>query len=90
MPMTVAELIAQLQSMNQDAHVVLSSDEEGNHFSLAFNGVTDGQVYLPSEDYRGEVSLGYAELTEELEENGYTEEDILTDGTPCVVLWATR
>lgn len=88
--MTVKQLIGQLQECDPDDVVILSKDEEGNGFSpLAELG--DG-VYVPDSTWSGEVHL--RELTPELIEQGYTDEDVRTVGEDgamkCVTLWPTN
>lgn len=78
--MTVAELIALLQEEDPEALVVCSRDAEGNGYSLL------ADVAAPYNYDTGEI--GFAELTPELEAQGYTEEDLL-DGVPAVVLYPT-
>ena len=77
--MTVEELIAELERLPEDLLVVLSADEEGNYFR-PLAGIDANSTYRD-----GECSL--AALTPELEAQGYTDEDVDEDGTPCVVLW---
>ena len=31
--------------------------------------------------------IGFAELTDELKENGYDEDDMIKNGEDCIVLW---
>jgi hypothetical protein len=85
--MTVRDLIAILSPMNPDALVVLQKDAEGNGYSpLRDDGAYDDSVYIADSTWSGEVK--YAELTDELEEAGYSEEDCAEpgEGVPCVVL----
>lgn len=84
--MTVKELIEQLKQCDPKAIVVMSSDGEGNSFSPLAD-VDDSHVYQADSTWSGEI--GFKELTEELKEDGYTEEDLL-DGEPCVVVWPTN
>jgi hypothetical protein len=79
MAMQVKHLIEELQEMDPDLYVILSSDAEGNAFNflqgIAINQkLSEGYVYL-------------SELTEELEDEGYTEEDVCADGVACVVFY---
>ena len=77
--MIVAELIALLRTLPQDALVVKSKDEEGNGFDTVDNAEIG--AYNASERH-----FGYAELTAELRAEGYSEGD-LTVGAPAVCLW---
>jgi len=77
--MTVKELINILQEMNPDEIVVLSGDSEGNRYS-ELSGLSNEYNYSDSE-------IGLRTLSEEDKKRGYSEEDIKTDGVPCVILW---
>lgn len=78
--MTVQELIDQLETIpDKDRIVILARDPEGNEFNpledIATSAFSDGSIYLE-------------ELTESLEELGYTDEDLGPgDEVPAVVLW---
>ena len=82
MPMKVSELIEELKLFDQDAKVIVSIDEEGN----GFHELAD---INPDMRWSGEVddSPRYPELTEELKNAGYTEEDVSDEGEKVVVLW---
>lgn len=76
---TVKDLITILKSIeNKDRVIILSRDEEGNGFAplaeLWASAYKDGDV-------------GIEELTQKLEEQGYSEEDVIKNGQPCVVFW---
>jgi hypothetical protein len=75
--MRVRELIAKLQTFDQDKLVVLSADAEGNSYDT-LHSVDDNYMF-----YQGEI--GIQTLTSELIMLGFTEEDII-DGRPCIVL----
>lgn len=76
--MRVKDLIKLLQSEKPNTRIVLASDAEGNSYSY-LNGI--GTDYA----FDGE-SVGLRKLTPEAEEDGYTEEDVVS-GNPVVVLW---
>ena len=78
--MTVGELLALLAQEDPDRVVVLSIDPEGNGFN-ELSGV-EASMYDPK---RGEV--GPEELTEDLVGIGFSNEDIMKNGTKAVVLW---
>ena len=81
--MKVKDLINQLQKLDQESIVVLSRDPEGN----GFNPLEDVESSMFHEEWE-EVRL--KELTPELEEQGYSDEDLglEEDGfIPAVVLW---
>lgn len=52
--MKVSELISQLQSMPQDAEVILQKDAEGNGYSPLSEADCDC-IYVPRSTYHGEV-----------------------------------
>ena len=83
--MKVKDLIKALKTADQNADVVMSSDEEGNSYRLAKVDPSKGQVYEAVNSF--EIEVAYAELTPELTKHGYTEEDTKPDGTPCIVIW---
>lgn len=72
-----------LKEQDPNALVVLSRDEEGNGFSELGDVATN--MNFAKDGYDGNV--GYRELTPKLKKLGYTEEDLLEDGKPCIVLW---
>lgn len=84
---TVKELKEILNNVEDDAIVVLSSDEEGNSFSPLDNSIGINN-YEPNENYRGEIYP--RELTEELIEKGWTEADLGEDKEKllkCITLY---
>jgi hypothetical protein len=78
--MKVSELIEQLQQLDGDRLVVLSSDGEGNSFRKL--GDFSTAMFDPEER-----EIGLEVLTEELKQAGYSDEDVMEDGEPAVVLW---
>ena len=76
--MNVKELKALLRNLDDDTLVVLSSDAEGNQYSKL--------VQVDLMQYDGE-SVGLNELTPEAKAQGYTEEDVMENGTHAVVLY---
>lgn len=84
--MTVKELIKELKTMDPDRIVVMSSDGEGNSYSPLY--------CLYSADYKAESKwsgiVGFSTLSEDDIKQGYTEEDVLVGGKPCVVLCPTN
>lgn len=79
--MKVRELIEELKKCDPEYMVVLSMDEEGNGFGELKE--IDRHSKFDGED------IGLAELTPELEDQGYGEEDVMddTDAKDVVVLW---
>lgn len=89
--MTVEELIAELQECDPKMLVVMARNAtatSGDGFVWCAGADGDNQVFKSEGSRRihhGTIGLG--KLTPELEGLGYTEEDVLEGGTPCVVLW---
>jgi hypothetical protein len=80
--MTVQELINELQLLDPDSDVILSSDPEGNDF-LLLSDFTVG-AYIEDGYY---LDVGIYELTDELRQQGYEEGDVVENGKPAVILW---
>lgn len=80
--MTVLELIDQLSDLPPNTEVLCSSDGEGNEFRRL-----DDIAKTHVEFIGCEVFTGPAELTPELEADGYTDEDILENGKPAIILF---
>ena len=78
--MKVRELIDLLEEKcDPDDEVIMSSDSEGNNFS-------------PLEDYSTSYNYNDGEIGLKILvpidiKNGYTEEDVMEDGVPCIILW---
>lgn len=80
--MKVKDLIIDLlENADMDDEVIVASDNEGNSYRT-----TDGFSQLAYKEYGYEIEVGYLELTSELKSRGYTEEDLILDGKPCIVL----
>ena len=82
--MKVSELIELLSNEHiKDYEVLVSSDSEGNNFNFieAISGLD--QVYKLD----GGIEVGLGKLNPHAAEQGFTEEDVLSDGEPCIVLW---
>lgn len=75
--MNVKQLIKRLEKFDPDMLVVMSTDSEGNGF--------DTLTSIETHSYK-DGEIGLLELTPELKERGYTNEDVLI-GKPAVVLW---
>jgi len=84
--MTVKELIEELKELDGERIVVLSKDGEGNGFSPLAD--VECAAYTSENTWSGEVHI--EELTPELIEQGYTEDDVREDGEKAVVLWPTN
>jgi predicted double-glycine peptidase len=86
--MTVDELRKQLEAMDGGKLVVMSRDGEGNGFS-PLEDIEDEHVYIADSPWSGDIR--YPRLTDELRQQGYTEEDVCGDdaavpAVPALVL----
>ena len=82
--MNVQDLIDELSKIkNKERLVLISKDPEGNGFN-SFTSFSEEACVLDGHEYM----IGLEELTDEFKRQGYTEEDVLEDGNPCVVLWS--
>jgi hypothetical protein len=80
--MTVKQLIERLQKEDPDRLVVMAADGEGNSHS-PLSGFWTG-AYRADSKWSGEVGLD--KLTEKDKKQGYTDEDVMTDGVPALIL----
>lgn len=80
--MTVGELIAQLHQYDSSRIVIMSGDGEGNDFSPLAD--LTPCAYQAETTWSG--TAGPEALTDEMREQGYTEEDIV-DGKPALCLY---
>lgn len=85
--MTVKELIELLKECDPDRLVILQKDSEGNGYSPLSGG--ERAAYIADSTWSGEVRYEPDQLTDEMRQRGYTEEDCAEEGnyTPAVVLW---
>jgi hypothetical protein len=83
--MTTTELIKELQEADPagDREVVLQIDPEGNGYHLV-RGADGNAAFRSNDGYN--VEVGRQEITDELKDLGFTEED-LGNGLPCVVIF---
>lgn len=79
--MKIRQLIAELEKLDPELEVIVSTDSEGNGFD-EMRVISPGYNYNPQDR-----EIGISELTEEDINSGYTDEDVMEDGVPCVVLW---
>jgi hypothetical protein len=80
--MKVRELIELLKAEDPEREVIMSKDSEGNGFSPFAD--LSRQSYEATTTWYGEI--GIEELTPELREQGFTEEDAIYD-EKVIVLW---
>lgn len=80
--MTVKELIELLKLEDPNRLVVMAKDSEGNNFSP----MSDMSTYAYDSYNNWSGDIGLEKLTDELKNQGYTEEDVV-DGIPSLVLW---
>lgn len=81
--MTVKKLIEELSKRNPEAIVVKSGDEEGNSFYEVEQLEINCAIRNPGEN---NLDMGVLELTEDLIERGFDEDDV-AEGPEAVVLW---
>lgn len=77
---TVGELIEQLKEFDPACVVIMQRDSEGNGYAPLAGAEDNGAWDNDNREY------GFAELTTELREGGYAEEDCI-DGVSAVVLY---
>jgi hypothetical protein len=81
--MKIKQLIEELQKLNPEAEVLMSSDTEGNEYnSLSTIGTNHA--------YKGsgcDIEIGLEKLTAADKKAGCTEEDVPDGGKPCIILW---
>lgn len=82
--MKVKELIEELKTIeDQDKEILLAIDGEGNRYH-PLDAISTGAI----EELKYDIeSVKLEQLTQELIEYGYTEEDVIEDGISCLVLW---
>lgn len=79
--MKVHMLVEMLKEIGPEREVVMAKDAEGNSYS-PLSSMWEG-VYRADTTWYGMV--GFGELTQELKDEGYGEDDIV-DGVPALVL----
>ena len=79
--MNVKELIEELSQYDENLKIYTAVDPEGH----GFNELCD--VGTGRYDGYGGMYMGEGTLTEELEAQGYSEEDIHGDLPLCIVIW---
>lgn len=82
--MKVSELILHLSNLQQDATVIICKDFQGNEYSQLAS-IWSG-CHTPEVGSPWLSQVGFLKLTKELREEGYSEEDVLKDGEPAVIL----
>lgn len=82
---TVKDLIAMLQTLDQDTILICSKDAEGNSYS-PFSSIGDGYYYVPETTWSGDVY--HIEDKDEYDAEEW--DDILSEGKPAVVIWPTN
>ena len=80
--LTVESLINILQNFDPERVVIVACDAEGNSFS-PLSEIT-AAAYISIRPWGGEIGL--EDLTGELEELGFSEDDVAIDGIPCIIL----
>ena len=80
--MKIKQLKGILNKYDDNLEVVISSDGEGNSYDI-LRSIEKGT--FEKEDY--DIRIGLEKLTPELAEQGYSEDDVLTNGSPCLILY---
>ena len=81
--MRVKELKKLLNTFQDSDIVIIAKDSEGNNFSPLCD-IEEGK-YLAKNSWSGDVGL--RELTQELIDDGFREEDCFEDGENAIVLY---
>ena len=82
--MNVRELIDELKKYDPDRKVILAG-KEIEYFS-PLDSISQG-MYKAENERRGDAALGIEDLTPELREEGYSEEDVFFSGEKAIVLY---
>jgi len=80
--MKVRDLLEQLKDVDPEREIVMSKDAEGNGYS-PLSSLWLGK-YRAETTWYGDVGL--ESLTTEDKRHGYTEDDVMDDGVPAVIL----
>lgn len=80
--MKVKDLIEQLKQEDPEREVVCMKDAEGNDFSPLHE--IDTGAYRANSTWSGEH--GFEAMTDALREQGFSDEDVMTDGVPALFL----
>lgn len=80
--MKIKELLEQLNNIDPETEIIMSSDDEGN----SFRKLHEIQINMSYRNDGYEVEVGHSVLTDEMKLEGYTEDDIF-DGEKCIILW---
>lgn len=84
--MKVKDLIKRLQKCDPNRVVIMAKDSEGNSYSPLAD-FWEGS-YRAETTWYGEVGL--EKLTEADRKAGYTDEDVMEDGKPALILCPTN
>ena len=80
--MNVKELIKLLEQEDPERIVILQGDAEGNSFSPVLHMWVG--AYKEYSEYDGDAKV--EKLTESMRARGYTDEDVITDGVPALII----
>jgi len=78
--MRVSKLIKKLKKCDPDAEVWITSHDGDLSQAIECGYIEEGMVLSDDEEW------GFPELTFDLEEQGYTEEDVIEAGADCIIL----
>ena len=83
--MKVKDLIKRLQTLNQDAQVILQKDGEGNGYSPCAGA--EGAIYIHDSSYSGEVYHADGSADDNCMEEDHWVNIKKNKKNQCVVLW---
>ena len=86
-PMKVKDLLEVLSHLDPERVVILSKDSEGNGHSPLAALTMENCNYSAESTWHG--NIGLEKITDELREQGYSEDDVI-EGEKCIVLWPTN
>lgn len=82
--MKVRQLIKQLEELDPELDILLQDDDEGNGYR-PLRGVNGDNTGYNGETCHYDIEVGILKLSPDLEEAGYSEEDV--QSTPCAILY---
>lgn len=80
--MKIKDLKVFLDRYDPELEVIVSGDGEGNSYDI-LRSIDTGRF----EDEYYSIRIGLEKLTPELEEQGFSDDDVLTNGKPCIILY---
>ena len=82
--LTVGEIKKALEGVSDDTVIVIAVDPEGNSYRAI-----DSDGVLRDHNFNEDThEVGFGEIDDAMKMRlGITEDEIMTDGDPCIVLW---